>query len=98
LRPATSQQPLLNAYARRLLEPDCSRGAHHALYHTGAYTELPADLEDPVPAVPQFLYSRFNSRLDATPPEFRSFLPLAWRMCSADRLTCHSARFVAARA
>jgi hypothetical protein len=42
-------------------------------HDTGADAELPADLEDAVAAGPQFQYSRFNRRLDATPPEFRSF-------------------------
>src|SRR5258706_14321032 len=49
----------------------------NTLHHARADAELPADLEDPVPTGPQFQYSRFNSRLDATPPGFRSFLPRA---------------------
>jgi hypothetical protein len=49
----------------------------NTLHHARADTELPADLENPVPASPQLQYSRFNSRLDATPPEFRSFHPSA---------------------
>jgi hypothetical protein len=57
------------------LESDWSIRRHHTLYHTGAYTELSTDLEDAVTLGPQLQYSRFNSRLDAMPPEFRSFRP-----------------------
>ena len=60
---------ILSRWLRLLLE--------NTLHHARADTELPADLEDPVPAGPQFQYSGFNSGLDATPPEFRSFRPSA---------------------
>jgi hypothetical protein len=49
----------------------------NTLHHARADAQLPADLEDPVPAGLQCQYSRFNSWLDATPPEFRSFRPSA---------------------
>src|ERR1700704_4204837 len=48
-----------------------------ALHHARADAELPADLEDAVAVGFQFSYSRLDSRLDATPPEFRSFRPSA---------------------
>ena len=47
----------------------------NTLHHARADAELAADLENPIPAGLQFQYSRFNSRLDATAPEFRSFRP-----------------------
>jgi hypothetical protein len=60
---------ILSSWLRLLLE--------NALHHTRADAELPADLKHSVAPGLQFYYSRLDSRLDATPPEFRSFRPSA---------------------
>jgi hypothetical protein len=49
------------------------------LHHTRADAELPTDLEDPVPAGPQFENSRLHSGLNPAPAEFGPIRPRARR-------------------
>jgi hypothetical protein len=63
--PRAPGSAILSRWVRLLLE--------NTLHQARADTELQADLEDPVPADPQFQYSRFNCELDATRPSFAPF-------------------------